>query len=247
MNNTIKHILNHRTIRKWKNQEVSKEILETLYEVANRTATSTGMQTASIIRIVDREIKEKIVEVTTQKYLLDAPELWIFIVDNYRNHKILEEENTEVDLTNNVDRFFAAYTDAAIMAQNVGNAIESLDLGYVFLGSVLNDVKKVIEILELPKYTMPVLGIAFGYPDQNPQLKPRIPYENRIFKDKYQKFDNYHELLKDYDKEMQTYYDLRNTDKTLDAFTTQVVKRNTVEMKKRQEIVEVAKEQGFTL
>lgn len=247
MNETIKTMLNHRSIRKWTNEKVSDEILEILFKVANRTSTSIGMQTASIIRITDKEIRAKIAEITTQNYVNEAPEFWIFIADNFRNNQILEEANAEKNYTHDVDRFFSGVTDAALMAQNVANAIESLGMGFVFFGSILNDSEKLIEILELPKYTMPVLGIGFGYPDQNPQLKPRMNYENRVFENKYKIYDNYHKMFKEYDKLMDTYYDLRNTKKTVGTFTEQVLQKYSVQEELRQKVIEVAKKQGYEL
>lgn len=247
MNNTIETILNHRSIRKWKNEEVPKEIIEVLSEVANRTSTSIGMQTASIIRVKDIEKRKKIASITSQKYVEEAPEFWIFIADHYRNQSILEEEGVEENYGHNVDRFISGITDAVIMAQNVGNAIESLGMGFTIFGSILNDTQKIIDILELPKYTMPVLGLGFGYPNQNPELKPRMKFENRIFEDKYKIYDNYHDTFKEYDERLSKYYDLRNTNSPVDTFTKQAVEKYTKQNDKREEYLKVAKKQGYDL
>ena len=182
MNDMIKTMLNHRSIRKWKDEKISDEILDTLFNVANRTSTSIGMQTASIIRITDKDKRAKIAEITTQNYVNEAPEFWVFIADHYRNNQILEEANAEKNYSHDVDRFFSGVTDAVLMAQNIANAIESLGMGFVFFGSILNNPEELVEILELPKYTMPVLGIGFGYPDQNPQIKPRMDYKKEYLK-----------------------------------------------------------------
>lgn len=94
-NETIKRMLDHRSIRQWKYEPLSDDIIETLKEVAIRTSTSEGMQYASIIRVKDPAKREKLVEVSTQKYLATAPELWIFIADNYRNDRIYWENRDE--------------------------------------------------------------------------------------------------------------------------------------------------------
>ena len=62
-----------------------------------------------------------------------------------------------------------------IAAQNVVVAAESLGMGTVYLGSILNDNAKLSELLKLPKYVYPAVGLAVGWPDQEPQLKPRLP------------------------------------------------------------------------
>ena len=56
------------------------------------------------------------------------------------------------------------------MAQNVVVAAESLGIGTVYLGSILNDIEKLCELLKLPKYTFPVVGLALGYQIKNLSL-----------------------------------------------------------------------------
>ena len=58
INETIKTQLAHRTIREFKDQKITHEDFNLLMEVARRTATSTGMQACSIIRITDPELKK---------------------------------------------------------------------------------------------------------------------------------------------------------------------------------------------
>lgn len=56
-------------------------------------------------------------------------------------------------------------------------AAESLGIGAVLLGSILNQVDELVDLLNLPELVVPVLGIPLGYPDQEPQMKPRMPKE----------------------------------------------------------------------
>jgi len=63
MNEMIKRQLNHRTIREFKDQEIDSEVFNTLIDVAQRTATSTGMQQYSIIRVTEPALKEEIAKI----------------------------------------------------------------------------------------------------------------------------------------------------------------------------------------
>ncbi|MDD7363498.1 MAG: NADPH-dependent oxidoreductase [Peptoniphilus sp.] len=239
--------LNHRTIREFKDEAVDSKLVERLKEVANRTATSTGMQSYSIIRIVDKEIKRAIAEIGGQEYIARAPELWIFIVDVYRNSRIAREKGYTLEAEADADRFFQGFTDACLAAQNVTNAIEAAGLGVVYLGSVLNDAEALIELLHLPKLTFPVVGLGFGEPNQSPQLKPRMPMEFKFFEDGYREYDNYLELIADYDEEMRTYYDLREANRRVDSFSDQVVTRLKGATEKRAKLAMIAEKQGFHL
>jgi nitroreductase len=247
MNKTIKAQENHKTIREFKNEPIAKETMDKLFEVARRTATSNGMQTYSIIRITDKVLKEKISKLCNQEYIARATELLIFIVDQFRNSKIAIEKGLGLEYTNDMDKFFQGFTDAALSAQNMVVAAESLGLGANYLGSILNDSKGICNLLELPELTFPVVGLGIGYPNQEPKLKPRMEMNLRVFENKYEKFSNYLEKLEDYDTVMQTYYDLRDLNKRVDSFTDQVVAKTKMTLKKRKEILNVIKDQGFDL
>jgi primosomal protein N'' len=94
---------------------------------------------------------------------------------------------------------------------------------------------------------MPVLGLGIGYPNQNPQLKPRMSMDLRLFENTYKKFDDYLEEIKEYDVEMQTYYDLREANKRVDSFSNQVVAKLKNLIPKRSDMLKVMKKQGFDL
>lgn len=245
MNKTIENQLNHRTIRKFKNIPISESTLNKLFQVANRTASSICMQSYSIIRVTDTKVKSEIAKVCKQDYVKDVPELLIFIVDAFRNSKISEEMGENLESKRDMDRFFQGFTDGCLAVQNMYTAIESLDMGAVYFGSILNDTSKIIEILELPELTFPIVGLGFGYPDEEPELKPRMDISLKVFENKYQQLDSYLDSIKDYDKEMQTYYDLRNTDKPLDTFSQQVVGVLKNPNAKRSKLLNVIKSQGF--
>lgn len=247
MNKTIKTQLNHRTIRKFKDKAVSSEILEVIFNVANRTASSVAMQSYSIIRVTDKDIKNQISKVSKQDYVNHMPELVIFIVDAYRNAKISEEMGENLSAKKDMDRFFQGFTDASLAAQNMYTAIESLDMGAVYYGSILNDPAKIIEILKLPELTFPVVGIGFGYPDEEPMLKPRMDTALKVFENEYEIQESYVDAIKDYDKEMRGYYDLRDPSKPLDSFSKQVVGRLKNPNEKRAKLLNVIKSQGFDL
>ena len=74
-----------------------------------------------------------------------------------------------------------------------------------------------------------------------------MPREANVFDDHYQKFDNYLELLEDYDEEMGEYYDLRDANRRVDSFTLQVVKRLQNPTPVRQQLFQQIAAQGFKL
>lgn len=247
MNTTIENQLNHKSIREFTDQKIDTKTLETLFQVANHTSSSVGMQSYSIIRVTDPVKKDAISKVCNQAHVARAQELLIFIVDLYRNAQISKEMGEDIDEKINMDKFFQGFTDGAIACQNTVVAIESLGMGAVYLGSALNDSQEIIDILELPPLTFPIVGLGFGYPNQEPQLKPRMDIALKVFENTYKIQDDYLDSIREYDETMKTYYDLRDIKKPLDSFSKQVVMRFTSPNEKRGKILNVIKKQGFKL
>ncbi|NMB04353.1 MAG: NADPH-dependent oxidoreductase [Tissierellia bacterium] len=247
MNSTISHQLAHRAIREFTDQPIDQATIETLKAVVNRTATSVGMQSYSLIRVQDHDIRAQIAAVGRQDYINRIPEFWVFLVDCYRNAMVSRQQGFQLETEGDMDRFFQGWTDASLAAQNLLNAVESLGLGGNFYGCILNDADRIIDILGLPALTMPVVGVGFGYPNQDPMLKPRMSMDHKMFQDRYVLFDDYVGMLQEYDEQMKQYYDLRQANKPMDSFTKQVVDKLHNPIGKRADLINTLKRQGFTL
>lgn len=166
MNEMIKTQLNHRTIRAFKNQELTDEQKKTLEEVARHTSTSMFLQQFSMMHVTDDEKRAKIREITGQKYVGANGDLFIFVADLYRNSEIRRQLGKDEGALHGTDVFLQAVEDTVLAVQNFVNAAESMGLGAVILGSINNEPKELVKILNLPKMTYPVLGVQVGVPDQ---------------------------------------------------------------------------------
>ena len=247
MNQTITHQLNHRTIREFKKEKLDDQTIQTLLKVANASATSNGMQSYSIIRVESQTLKDALAENGKQSYMAQAPHLWIFVADLNRNYSIARENGVENDLMIGFDKFIQAFTDAIIAAQNVVNAAESMGLGTNYFGNIHNDTAHVIDLLKLPPLTYPAVGLSFGIPDQDPQIKPKMSMEIKSFIDHYEDYESYMDVISDYDQEMQTYYDLRDANRRSDKFSSQILKKQGTRLEKREEMFKTLIKQGFVI
>ena len=63
-----------------------------------------------------------------------------------------------------------------------------------------------------------------GHPAQSPQYKPRLPREVTCGVNTYPELDEHLDALAAYDTEVEQYYDLRDTNNRVDAFTTQMAR-----------------------
>lgn len=222
-NDTIQTQLSHRTIRAFTAVPVTGEAIATLMEVVSQAPTSSFYQQRTVIRVVDPAIRQVVYEASGQPYVGgDRGELFVFVVDLYRNARIREEAGADVRVLESTALFLQGLEDVVAGAQNLVVAAESLGLGTVYLGSIGGDPQAVIDALQLPLRTFPLVGVLVGHPAQEPALKPRLPHEVTVATDTYPLLENAHEALARYDEVVKTYYDLRDSTKPVDTFTRQI-------------------------
>lgn len=226
-NATVDTLLERRSIRKFKPKPLPDDVVETLETVAQHAASSQFLNDWSAIRVTEPAAKKRLAEIGGQPYIATAPLLYVFVLDEHRNAAIAARKGVEVAsdafTLNGSYRFTQAQNDAVLALHAMETAAYSLGLGCVILGSLLNDVPALIDLLNLPEYTYPVLGIAIGKPDQEPAIKPRMPRSMQFFENEYPSSDE--KLLSgldSFDVEVHKYYDLRDTERPVDAFSDQI-------------------------
>jgi hypothetical protein len=79
--------------------------------------------------------------------------------------------------------------DATLLAENMVTAAESLGLGSCFLGAIPNYAAEIIQQYKLPKRVFPLVGLAMGYPLENPPTRPRYPLAFTLFENVYPELD----------------------------------------------------------
>lgn len=242
MNETIKLLQEHRSIRKFKDKNLEKETIKTLVQSAQQASTSSYVQAYSIIGVTDKEKKKALREISTQQYVEDNGHLFVFVVDYNRHSELAKRHDYEIKF-NSTENLLVGVIDAALAAENMAVAAESMDLGVVFLGSLRNNSKKVIEILNLPEGTFPVFGMAMGYKEEEGSFKERLPFEAVYFENEYPSFEAVEEQLNDYDENVTQYYKNREENKRADNWSRQVV--NALSKKERLDVDDVLKKQGF--
>ena len=239
-NETIASQLAHRTIRAYKDQPLTEEEVTTLMDVARHTATSSFLQSCTVLHITDPQVRETIGAASGQPYVGGTKgDLFIFVADLYRNSRIRAEQGVSSEALGSINLFLTAL-------ENVVVAAESMGLGTGYLGSILADPRPVVRALELPELTFPVVGLLVGHADQDPGQKPRMPLSVMSAKNTYPRVESYTETLADYDREVTEYYDLRSGSR-LESFTHLVATNIGVGGAHVSPIMEVLNEQGLCL
>lgn len=205
MNPVIELLKSHRSIRKFSDRQIPRELFLDLIRAGQSAATSNHVQAATVIHVKDPDNRAKIAELAGgQAYIADCSDFLVFCADTRRSTAAARRAGAEV-VEGMTEQFIVATVDAALMAQNVAAAAESAELGICYIGGIRNNPAEISKLLRLPKYVYPVFGFCVGYAEQDPDIKPRLPLE-AILKEDYYDDTGDAELIAAFDETMRDYY-----------------------------------------
>lgn len=232
----------HRSIRKYLDKDIDQALLKSLIKSAQSAASSSFIQAYSLVQITNADIRQKIATLAGgQKWVEDAPEFLVICADLSRVEFACESQGLG-KLEGQTEHFLSASVDAALMAQNLMLAAESVGLGAVFIGGIRNDPAQVADLLNLPDLVYPMFGLCLGYPDAEPDIKPRFPVEVVLHKDQYDTTRREADV-KAYDAQMEAYYQSRGDNQKVSNWSEQTA--NAVQKKKREHMLSFLQERGF--
>ena len=221
MNQTINTLLKHSSVRSYTNQVISDEIVETLVRCAQAPSSSHFIQAYSIIQIKDQSIRNEIARLLDNpKHIIEAPLYFVFVADLSRHKRILNMHDTQMAPLES-EALLIATVDAALAAQNMFVAAESLGLGGVYTGVLRNTPYEISKLLKLPEYSFALFGLCFGYPSKVNEVKPRLPIKEILHIDTYDSSKSVINL-EEYNQVMNEYYKKRSSNSKNEIWTEQI-------------------------
>ncbi|MCU5774979.1 oxygen-insensitive NADPH nitroreductase [Erwiniaceae bacterium BAC15a-03b] len=237
MTPTIDLLRSHRSIRAFNEQPITDAQREAIITAAQSASTSSFLQCSSIIRITDPELRQQLVELSGgQKYVAQAAEFWVFCADFHRHLQICPDAQLGL-----AEQLLLGCIDTALMGQNALVAAESLGLGGVFIGGIRNNIAAVSDLLEVPQHVLPLFGLCLGWPDQQPDVKPRMPANMLVHENRYQPLDN--SVLDEYDQQLLDYYQQRDSHRRTDTWSAHI--QRTIIKESRPFILDFLHKQGW--
>ncbi|MBM3524613.1 MAG: NADPH-dependent oxidoreductase [Alphaproteobacteria bacterium] len=187
-NPMIAALLEHRSVRGYRSDELPTGTLETLVAAAQSAATSSNMQTWSVIAVTDPAMKAQLARISAQqKHIEQCPLFLVWVADLSRNDRVGKAEGMVLENLPYLETFLVAAIDAALAAQNAVIAAESLGLSTVYIGALRNDVVAVAQLLDLPPGAVGVFGLCVGHagPAATSEVKPRLPQAAILHHERY--------------------------------------------------------------
>lgn len=186
MNDVLKTLNNHRSFRKYKEEPVEPDKLRMILEAAQSAPSWVNGQQVTVIAVQNEQRKEQLSVLSgNQKHVAAAPVFLIFCMDFYRAKLASQLEGQPFEAARDIDALLVGAVDVGIALESAVAAAESLGLGIIPIGGIRRNTAKVIELLELPEYVFPVVGLCIGYPAEELPKKPRLPLEAVFHEEHY--------------------------------------------------------------
>lgn len=181
MNSTIKELYERKTVRVFEDSEIPESIKNLIIESSFQAPTAGNQMLYSILDITDQKIKDALaISCDNQPFIAKAPMVLIFLADCRRWLDSYEFAGASPRKPGKGDLLLACQ-DAIIAAQNAVVAAESLGVGSCYIGDILENAERHIEMLNLDEYVIPASMIVFGYPvnQQKERIKP-VRFDKRF-------------------------------------------------------------------
>ena len=162
----IDQVLNRRSIRRFKNEPVSEQVMNNILEAGRHAPTATNQQPWHFLVARDYAEKEACTYGGFNRFATDAP---FVVVGLYRQSEVIIEKLSLMDVT--------------IALQNMVVAGWVQGVGSCWMGAF--DESKLRDTLSLPADARIVGAVAFGIPDENPSQPPKKPLSETVHLDKW--------------------------------------------------------------
>ena len=194
MNETIRLLMERKSVRQFVMEEMPGEDIRTILEAAVQAPTAGNKSLWTAIHVTDPEKKLALSKsCDNQPFIATAPLVLVFCADYKRwfdMYKTLDL-GEELRVPGEGD-FLLAAADTIIAAHASVVAADALGYGSCYIGDIIENCDIQREILGLPEYVKPVCMAVYGRPTQNQidrKKPPRFKVEDLVHENTYRAID----------------------------------------------------------
>lgn len=202
----IDRFLAHRSVRRYREEDVPEDLVRGLIGAAQSAATSSNLQLWTVISVQESERREAIARLCAdQDHVRQAPWFFAFLADHFRLQQAAAEVGEAAAGLDYVEYLVMALVDAALAAERMVCAAESLGLSICYIGALRNDPEGVRRLLDLPERTFGIFGLCLGWPAEGvrAEIKPRLSPEAVWHRETYRR----DVPIAEYDERMRAFYE----------------------------------------
>jgi nitroreductase len=198
-NETIRLLTERASCRSFSDKEIPPDVLRLVLEAGIHAATGGNLQPYSIVKIEDGAVKEALAERCGQAFIGKAPVLLVFCIDWHRIERWAHLEIAPFTASSSFRHFWVSFQDTVICAQSICTAADALGLGSVYIGTILEFLAELCEMLKLPSGVFPVVLLCLGYPSHKPPPRRKLGVDVIVHSERYHEMED-QELLEAFDQ-----------------------------------------------
>ncbi len=175
MNPIIQSLFDRKSVRVYEDRPISAADKALIIDAAIQAPSAGNQALYTILDIEDQALKDALaVTCDNQPFIAKAPLVLVFLADCRRWLDAYEAAGA-TSRAPGVGDLLLACEDAMCAAQNAVVAAQSLGIGSCYIGDVLENRERQMELLKLDEYVVPIAMLVFGYPtaQQMERQKPR--------------------------------------------------------------------------
>jgi len=199
-NKTIELLYERASCRSLGEEPIPDETLDVVLAAAAHAATGGNLQPYSIIKVLDSEVRQRLMALCgDQPFIGQAPVSLVFCIDFRRLERWAALEKAPFSARRAFRHFWISFQDVVICAQTVCTAANAMGLGAVYVGTVLECLEELRDLLKLPKGVFPVVMVCLGYPRGQLVPKQKLGVDVVVHDEVYREMTD-EELLRAYDE-----------------------------------------------
>lgn len=199
-NKTIELLYERASCRSFGEEPIPDETLDVVLAAAAHAATGGNLQPYSIIKVLDSEVRQRLMALCgDQPFIGQAPVSLVFCIDFRRLERWAALEKAPFSARRAFRHFWISFQDVVICAQTVCTAANAMGLGAVYVGTVLECLEELRDLLKLPKGVFPVVMVCLGYPRGQLVPKRKLGVDVVVHDEVYREMTD-EELLRAYDE-----------------------------------------------
>ncbi len=189
-NATMKLLMERASCRNFSKRSVSRTVLSQILEAGTHAPTGGNLQPYSIIKIGSSRKRAKLAKMCGQSFMAKAPVHLLFCIDYHRLGRWAEIEIAPFSATSSFRHFWIAFQDTIIAAQNICTAADSLGLGSVYIGTIMEFIPETRVMFKLPKGVLPVVLLCLGYPAAKLLVRRKLGIETVVHDERYREMSD---------------------------------------------------------
>ena len=182
---TVAELLSRRCIRRYTDDPVSGDLLDTLLACAQSAPTKSNLQQYSIIVTTDHDLRMKLADLNPDTGHMKYCPVFLTFCADMRRARRLTEKHGYAFANNNMDTFLNATVDAALAMQCFITAAEAAGLGCAPISQVRNRMREFCDALDIPEGVFPIAGLTVGWPAWEGRMNARLPMEAVVHRETY--------------------------------------------------------------